>query len=101
MFDGQILEPDILKHIAEHKDSKHPGVNHCLRYYDLFLENSVHGPHVCITTEVLSGSLIDLRRALEFENGSFPVVLTKMIVKQKLLGLDFLHRVCGLVHTGT
>ena len=100
VFDGHVFETDMLKRVLDGSSSNHPGWKYCLRYYGVFVDSSIHGPHVCIATEVLGGNLVDLRKTLALRNGSFPVSLVKRIIKQKLLALDFLHRVCGLVHTG-
>ncbi|KAG2074468.1 hypothetical protein BDR04DRAFT_1151169 [Suillus decipiens] len=42
--------------------------------------------------------MISLRR-LQPDGRTSPVAITKCIVKQTLLALDYLHRECGFVHT--
>ena len=64
------------------------------------------GPrHVCMTFEPLGESLLSLLRRLQtidstnLKIGIRPLPLVQQIARQILLGLDFLHAECGLIHT--
>jgi serine/threonine-protein kinase SRPK3 len=48
----------------------------------------------------LGENIRSLRRRLPNGQRIFPVAVAKRIIKQTLLALDYLHRECGLVHTG-
>jgi serine/threonine-protein kinase SRPK3 len=98
IFHKFVHETDILECIKENSP-KHAGPTHCLQMLGMFPEKSEHGDHICIVTEMLGGSLVDLRHSLNMRN-ALPIALVKRIVKQKLQALDFLHRTCGIVHTG-
>lgn len=39
-------------------------------------------------------------QAAKYEDGKLPIKAVKRITRQLLLGLDFLHRECGIIHTG-
>jgi len=77
----------------------HPGYQHCLTLRDAFISYSYHGPHMSLATDVLGSDTLTLRRVQP--RRVFSVHVTKRIIKQTLLALDYLHRECGLVHTGT
>jgi len=47
--------------------------------------------------EVLGKNLLWLIR--KYKHRGIPVPLVKQIAKQVLLGLDYMHRVCGIIHT--
>lgn len=55
------------------------------------------GPHACIVHEPLGLSLADIR---EMVGGKLPSFYMKPMVYGMLLGLDFLHSVAHVVHTG-
>lgn len=48
--------------------------------------------------EVLGENLLGLIR--RHQNKGVPMHLVKQIAKQILLGLDYMHRYCGMIHTG-
>jgi serine/threonine-protein kinase SRPK3 len=92
-------EEGILRHIAKsRKDVHHPGAAHVLSLFDTFRFLGPLGEHLCLVTEVLSFDLNFFRKAQPHSQVSIPIV--KRIVRQILLGLDFLHVQCGIVHTG-
>ncbi|SJL14952.1 uncharacterized protein ARMOST_18428 [Armillaria ostoyae] len=64
---------------------------------DHFFLDSSFGTHSCLILEVLGMSLEELTRRTV--PNRFPISTCKRIVKEVLLGLDFLHRECGIVHT--
>ena len=92
-----LVEANSLRTIKS-TNPNHPGYKHCLHLYDATYDNSCHGPHICLVTNVL-GANVNSLRGLQ-PNGALPVATTKRIIKQTLLALDYLHRECGLVHTG-
>jgi serine/threonine-protein kinase SRPK3 len=56
-----------------------------------------HGMHVCMVFEVLGENLLGLIK--RWNHRGIPMPLVKQITKQVLLGLDYLHRECGIIHT--
>ena len=95
-YEGHLFETDMLELVTRNK-ANNPGWRYCLRFYNSFLENSKHGPHICIVTEVLGGNLVSLQKAV---GGKLSLQTVKRITKQTLCALDYLHRVCKVVHTG-
>ena len=93
-------EEGILQRILKsRKEVHHPGAAHVLSLFDSFRFNGPLGEHLCLVTEVLSFDLNFFRKAQPDSRVSIPIV--KRIVRQILLGLEFLHTQCGIVHTGT
>ncbi|ORX45117.1 kinase-like protein [Hesseltinella vesiculosa] len=64
---------------------------------DHFMVDGPNGRHVCMTFQVLGENLLALIK--RYDHRGIPVPLVKQIAKQMLLGLDYLHRQCGIIHT--
>lgn len=77
--------------------SEHKGSAHILRLLDNFIHSSVNGEHVVMVFEVLGENLLALIK--KYEHKGIPIVYVKQIAKQLLLGLDYMHRKCGVIHT--
>ncbi|KAK9369772.1 kinase-like domain-containing protein [Lipomyces kononenkoae] len=75
----------------------HPGRAHVVSLLDSFEHVGPHGTHVCMVFEVLGENLLGLIR--RFHHRGVPIGFVKQITKQVLLGLDYLHRECGIIHT--
>lgn len=94
-----ILEKEILSKISEaSRRSSHQGQNHVLHLLDQFKHTGPNGDHVCFVFDVLGHHMGF--QAAKYEDGKLPVKAVKTITRQLLLGLDFLHRECGIIHTG-
>lgn len=94
-----IFETEILSKICKvSRKSSHEGCTHVLHLLDKFKHKGPNGEHVCLVFDVL-GHHLDFQTA-KYEDGKLPVQAVKLIAKQLLLGLDFLHRECGIMHTG-
>lgn len=94
-----IFERQILSKISDVSGkSPHEGRCHVLPLLDHFKHEGPNGHHVCFVFDVL-GHHLDFQSA-KFEDGKLPVKAVKAITRQLLLGLDFLHRECGIIHTG-
>lgn len=94
-----IFEREILSRISEvSRRSSHQGRNYVSHLLEQFTHTGPNGDHVCLTFDVL-GHHLDFQAA-KYEDGKLPVKAVKVIAQQLLLGLDFLHNECGIVHTG-
>lgn len=78
-------------------DHDHPGRRHCVSLLDHFRHNGPNGSHVCMVFEVLGENLLGLIK--RYQHRGVPVHIVKQIAKQVLLGLDYMHRSCGIIHT--
>ena len=75
----------------------HPGRKHVVSLLDSFEHRGPNGTHVCMVFEVLGENLLGLIK--RWNHRGIPMSLVKQITKQVLLGLDYLHRECGIIHT--
>ncbi|KAF9522960.1 kinase-like domain-containing protein [Crepidotus variabilis] len=75
----------------------HPGRSHVISFLDHFRHKGPNGIHVCMVFEVLGENLLGLIK--RHQNKGVSMQLVKQIAKQILLGLDYMHRCCGVIHT--
>lgn len=91
-----IDEIKLLQKIVNAKPD-HPGRKHVVSLLDSFEHKGPNGTHVCMVFEVLGENLLGLIK--KWNHRGIPMPLVKQITKQVLLGLDYLHRECGIIHT--
>jgi serine/threonine-protein kinase SRPK3 len=91
-----IDEIKLLKKVVE-AGPDHPGRKHVVSLLDSFEHKGPNGVHVCMVFEVLGENLLGLIK--RWNHRGIPMPLVKQIAKQVLLGLDHLHRNCGIIHT--
>jgi len=89
-------EIKLLKKVVD-ANPAHPGRAHVVRLLDSFNHKGPHGTHVCMVFEVLGENLLGLIK--RWNHRGIPMPLVRQITKQVLLGLDYLHRECGIIHT--
>ncbi|KAK6512508.1 hypothetical protein TWF481_001392 [Arthrobotrys musiformis] len=99
-YDGKkdIFESEILSKITQQSEkSTHPGRRHVSSLLDTFKHEGPNGNHVCYVFDVLGHNLG--HHTWQFERARIPFRSVKLITKQVLLALDFLHTECGVIHT--
>ncbi|KAF1959691.1 kinase-like protein [Byssothecium circinans] len=89
-------EIKLLKKVVD-ANKDHPGRAHVVSLLDSFNHKGPNGVHVCMVFEVLGENLLGLIK--RWNHRGIPTPLVKQITKQVLLGLDYLHRECGIIHT--
>ncbi|KAG1436888.1 hypothetical protein G6F56_013363 [Rhizopus delemar] len=89
-------EIKLLERVSE-ADPNCMGANYVTAITDQFRIQGPNGNHVCMTFEVLGENLLSLIK--KYRNRGIPQGIVKQIAKQALLGLDYLHRKCGIIHT--
>ncbi|KIJ35117.1 hypothetical protein M422DRAFT_76349 [Sphaerobolus stellatus SS14] len=93
-------EIKLLQHIISSglpPNPPHPGRRHVVGLLDHFRHQCPNGNHVCMVFEVLGENLLGLVK--RYQDKGVPMHLVKQISKQILLGVDYLHRQCGMIHT--
>jgi serine/threonine-protein kinase SRPK3 len=87
-----------LVHFVNAANPQHPGPHHIVQLLDHFIHSGPNGDHSCLVFEPLGESVLSLQK--RSEHGSLPLNNVKMIARQVLLALDYLHSYCNLIHTG-
>ncbi|KAK9700469.1 serine/threonine protein kinase, CMGC [Basidiobolus ranarum] len=73
------------------------GRSHVVELLDDFKHVGPNGTHICMVFEVLGENLLSLIK--RYDHNGIPVEIVREITKQVLMGLDYLHRECGIIHT--
>ncbi|KAI0090519.1 kinase-like domain-containing protein [Irpex rosettiformis] len=77
----------------------HPGYPHFQHLLDDFTIEGPNGTHICLVLERYRNSLDTLWRDDDGVRHALPTDLVKIITRDVLLALTYLHEECGLVHT--
>ncbi len=70
---------------------------HCLQMFDWFNHHGLHGKHFTMSFEVLGKNLLSMVKKYDYRGIPMPIV--REITKQLLMALDYMHRICKLIHT--
>ncbi|KAK3814294.1 MAG: serine/threonine protein kinase, CMGC family [Benniella sp.] len=74
-----------------------PGRKYVVELLDHFMHRGPNGSHVCMVFEVLGENLLSVIK--RYRHRGIPVHLVRQIIYQVLMGLDYMHRECGIIHT--
>jgi serine/threonine-protein kinase SRPK3 len=89
-------EIKLLRQITNASPS-HPGRAHIVSFLDSFTHSVSSTAHICITFEPLGANILSLIE--KNRRKGVPPSVVKSIARQVLLGLQYLHEECDLVHT--
>ncbi|BEJ10985.1 hypothetical protein CspHIS471_0104070 [Cutaneotrichosporon sp. HIS471] len=89
-------EIQLLQRVTTSSES-HPGRSHVVGLVDDFRHSGPNGSHVCMVFEVLGENLLGLIK--RYQHRGVPTHIVRQIAKQILLGLDYLHTECRIIHT--
>eukprot|EP00096_Caligus_rogercresseyi_P012355 TRINITY_DN513_c1_g1_i4.p1 TRINITY_DN513_c1_g1~~TRINITY_DN513_c1_g1_i4.p1 ORF type:complete len:592 (-),score=153.73 TRINITY_DN513_c1_g1_i4:917-2692(-) len=89
-------EIKLLKCVRE-SDGGDPFRERCVQLLDDFKISGVNGTHVCMVFEVLGHNL--LKFIIRSNYQGIPLSNVKLIMKQVLEGLHYLHTKCQIIHT--
>lgn len=94
-MEAALDEVSILKRIRE-ADPKNPYRERVVQLLDHFKETGIHGTHMCMVFPVLGFNLLKLITESDYKG--IPINQVKLIIRQILEGLDYLHAKCGIIH---
>ncbi|KAF9480907.1 kinase-like protein [Pholiota conissans] len=83
--------------VITHGNSNHPGYAHCIQLCGEVACKSRHGQHACLAFDAMGSDMATLQE--KQPNRAFSSLVTKRIIKQILLVLDYIHGDCSRVHT--
>lgn len=90
-------EISILKRLTSNSKKNKIGSHYTLNLLDHFIHFGPNGEHIIMVFEVLGENLLSIIK--KYQHKGIPVIYVKQIAKQLLLGLDYMHRFCGVIHT--
>lgn len=64
---------------------------------DYFEHHGPHGKHVCMVFETMGPNVLALIKRYNFKG--IPLEIVRKVGTHTLIGLDYLHRICGIIHT--
>lgn len=62
-----------------------------------FIHHGPNGRHFCMVFEIMGVTLLEIIKRYNYQGIPLPYV--RIMAKQILIGLDFLHRMCRIIHT--
>ena len=84
-------EPEKLKDLEKTENSK------VVQLLNSFIYHGQNGRHFCMVFEIVGVTLLELIKRYNYKGIPLPYI--RIITKQILIGLDFLHRMCHIIHT--
>ncbi len=101
--DSTVWKTSLEEFSAEYKDllklKLSPNETFVIKLLDSFVHIGMHGKHPCSVLELMGPNLLDLIQHFEHNNKLMDIWLVKHITKQILFGLDYMHRICNIIHT--
>merc|ERR1719231_1565193 len=64
---------------------------------DYFEHYGPNGKHVCMVFETMGPNVLALIKRYNFKG--IPLDIVRKVAAHTLIGLDYLHRICGIIHT--
>lgn len=74
-------------------------INHSqvVQLLNSFIHHGPNGRHFCMVFEIMGVTLLEIIKRYNYTGIPLPYV--RIMAKQILVGLDFLHRMCNIIHT--
>lgn len=70
---------------------------HVVQLLNAFIYQGPYGRHFCMVFEILGVNLLEIIKRYDYKG--IPLPICKEIGKQVLIGLHYLHKYCGIIHT--
>lgn len=79
------------------EEGQYTGKSRIIEFLDSFKVTSINGEHICMVFEVLGCTLLKL--IIDSNYAGLPLGQVRIIIKQILEGLSYLHDCCSIIHT--
>lgn len=70
---------------------------HVVQLLNAFIYTGDYGRHFCMVFEILGVNLLEIIKRYDYRG--IPLKICRKIAKQCLIGLQYLHEHCGIIHT--
>ena len=72
-------------------------ISHCAQLLNSFIHHGPNGKHFVMVFEILGVNFLEIIKRYDYKGVPIPIV--KILAKQCLIGLDYMHRMCRVIHT--
>lgn len=96
-MDAALDEISLLELVCAKSEEHSEGKEYVVQLLDSFVISGPNGKHMCLVFEMMGRHILSLIKKFDHQGLSIPMV--KVICKQILLGLSFLHTQCNIIHT--
>lgn len=95
------LDEPWLRELKEFYNGKKTEFNrddcHVVQLLNAFIYTGDYGRHFCMVFEILGVNLLEIIKRYDYKG--IPLKLCRKMAKQCLLGIHYLHKHCGIIHT--
>ena len=71
--------------------------SHCVQLLNSFIHHGPNGKHFVMVFEILGVNFLEIIKRYDYKG--VPIPLVRKLARQCLVGLDYLHRMCKIIHT--
>lgn len=71
--------------------------SHCAQLLNSFIHHGPNGKHFIMVFEILGVNFLEIIKRYDYKG--VPLPLVRRLAKQCLIGLDYIHRMCQIIHT--
>lgn len=71
--------------------------SHCVQLLNSFIHQGPNGKHFVMVFEILGVNFLEIIKRYDYKG--VPIPLVRKLARQCLIGLDYMHRQCKMIHT--
>ena len=71
--------------------------SHCVQLLNSFIHHGPNGKHFVMVFEILGVNFLEIIKRYNYQG--VPMPLARKLARQCLIGLDYMHRMCKIIHT--
>ena len=88
-------DPQLQERLKKHGWSGE--TSHCAQLLNSFIHNGPNGKHFVMVFEILGVNFLEIIKRYDYKG--VPLPLVRRLARQCLIGLDYMHRMCRIIHT--